>query len=145
MSLSECDVDVLARTIWGEARGEGRAGQLAVGWSIRNRVEMDLHGDGKPDWWGEGYIGVCQARWQFSCWNRNDPNYPYLSGARQIPGAQYTLARECAIAVMEGREPDPTAGATHYYATTMPKPPAWAASATRTCKIGRHIFYTDVP
>lgn len=26
MSLNERDVDVLARTIWGEARGEGRAG-----------------------------------------------------------------------------------------------------------------------
>ena len=49
MSLNERDVDVLARTIWGEARGEGRAGQIAVGWAIRNRVEMDLHGDGKPD------------------------------------------------------------------------------------------------
>ena len=33
MSLNERDVDVLARTIWGEARGEGRAGQIAVGWS----------------------------------------------------------------------------------------------------------------
>ena len=28
MSLNERDVDVLARTIWGEARGEGRAGLI---------------------------------------------------------------------------------------------------------------------
>jgi len=35
MSLNERDVDVLARTIWGEARGEGRAGQIAAGWPQR--------------------------------------------------------------------------------------------------------------
>lgn len=145
MSQRERDIDLLARTIWGEARGEGIAGQVAVGWTIRNRVEMDLGRDGKPDWWGEGYEGVCRAPWQFSCWNKNDPNYPYLSGARDIPNSQYMLAREAAVAVIEGRQPDPTGGATHYYATTMPKAPKWASRAARTCKIGRHIFFKDVP
>lgn len=42
MSQRERDIDVLARTIWGEARGEGLAGQIAVGWCIRNRVEADV-------------------------------------------------------------------------------------------------------
>lgn len=41
MSQRESDIDVLARTIWGEARGEGLGGQIAVGWCIRNRVEAD--------------------------------------------------------------------------------------------------------
>lgn len=145
MTQQERDVDVLARTIWGEARGEGRDGQIAVGWSIRNRVEMDLHGDGRPDWWGEGYEGVCRAPWQFSCWNRNDPNFAYLVGQKLIPASQYMLARECAVTVMAGVAPDPTGGATHYYATSMPKAPAWAVHATRTRKIGRHIFFKDVP
>ena len=49
--MSEKDIDVLARTIWAEARGEGVAGQVAVGRCIRNRVEADLGRDGKPDWW----------------------------------------------------------------------------------------------
>ena len=56
--MSEKDIDVLARTIWAEARGEGVAGQVAVGRCIRNRVEADLGKDGKPDWWGDGYVGV---------------------------------------------------------------------------------------
>ena len=42
--MSEKDIDVLARTIWAEARGEGVAGQVAVGRCIRNRVEADLAG-----------------------------------------------------------------------------------------------------
>lgn len=143
--MSEQDIDVLARTIWGEARGEGFAGQVAVGWAIRNRVEADLGNDGKPDWWGEGYVGVCKAPWQFSCWNKNDPNSAYLRGEKPIPAAQYMQCREAAVLVIEAKQPDPTGGATHYYATTMPKPPAWASKAKRTCKIGRHIFFKDVP
>ncbi|MDH4873005.1 cell wall hydrolase [Pseudomonas sp. BN515] len=145
MSQRERDIDVLARTIWGEARGEGIAGQVAVGWTIRNRVEMDLGKDGKPDWWGEGYEGVCRAPWQFSCWNKNDPNSAYLRGEKQIPASEYMRAREAAVAVIEGRQPDPTGQATHYYATTMPKAPAWAPLAKRTAKIGRHVFFKDVP
>jgi spore germination cell wall hydrolase CwlJ-like protein len=38
MTFSDKDRDVLARTIYGEARGEGMAGMFAVGWTIRNRV-----------------------------------------------------------------------------------------------------------
>ncbi|CDF86322.1 Conserved hypothetical protein [Pseudomonas knackmussii B13] len=132
------DVDVLARTLWGEARGEGAAGMVAVGWTIRNRAA-------KPGWWGKDIVSVCQAPWQFSCWNKNDPNYLYLSGANQIPAGEYMRAREAAVAVISGSQADPTGGATHYYATTMAKPPAWAAQAKRTAVIGHHAFYRDVP
>jgi len=38
MPVTEKDRDVLARTPWGEARGESTAGQVAVAWTIRNRV-----------------------------------------------------------------------------------------------------------
>lgn len=144
MTVTEKDRDVLARTLWGEARGEGLAGQIAVAWTIRNRVDMDLHNDGKPDWWGEGYTGVCLKPWQFSCWNKNDPNYAYLSGAKPIPAAQFAQARKAADIVIDGLQPDPTGGATHYYATTMPKAPAWAAKAKQTLKLGHHIFFKDV-
>jgi hypothetical protein len=37
------DIDTLARTIWGEARNQGREGMIAVAWVIRNRVDIDLH------------------------------------------------------------------------------------------------------
>ena len=145
MTETEKDRDVLARTLWGEARGETLAGMVAVAWSIRNRVEMDLHNDGKPDWWGEGYAGVCLKPYQFSCWNKNDPNFPFLSGAKPIPVSEMAKAFMVATAVMDGAYPDPTGGATHYYATTMPKAPAWAAKAKQTLKLGHHVFFKDVP
>ncbi|MDA8485147.1 cell wall hydrolase [Pseudomonas resinovorans] len=142
---AEKEIDVLARTLWGEARGEGLAGMIAVGWTIRNRVELDLRNDGKPDWWGEGYIGVCQKPWQFSCWNKNDPNYPFLSGLKPIPAAEFAKARQAALAVLEGKQPDPTAGATHYYAKSMKTPPGWMKGARPTVTIGNHRFFKDVP
>lgn len=146
MSQRERDIDVLARTIWGEARGEGRDGQIAVGWCVRNRVEMDLHNDGKPDWWGEGYEGVCRKPSQFSCWNRNDPNSAYLRGEKQIPARQFIECREAAIAVIDAHEPDPTGKATHYYnPKAVTRTPAWVKGASRVAQIGKHIFFKDVP
>ena len=145
MTVSEKDRDILARTLWGEARGESLAGQIAVAWTIRNRVNMDLHNDGKPDWWGEGYAGVCQARRQFSCWNSNDLNFAYLSGAKKIPFRELAQARIAADQVVDGKVPDPTGGATHYYATTMPKPPTWVKGAKQTLALGHHLFFKDVP
>lgn len=141
MTDAEKDRDVLARTLWGEARGETLAGMVAVAWTIRNRVN-----DGKAkSWWGERYAGVCLKPYQFSCWNKNDPNFPFLSGAKPIPVAEMAKAVMVATAVMDGAYPDPTGGATHYYATTMPKAPAWAAEAKQTLKLGHHVFFKDVP
>lgn len=49
MAETEKDRDILARTLWG-GRGESLAGQIAVAWTICNRVN-----DGKArSWWGGG-------------------------------------------------------------------------------------------
>lgn len=141
MTATDKDRDIFARTLWGEARGESLAGQIAVAWTIRNRVN-----DGKDkSWWGEGYAGVCQKPYQFSCWNKNDPNFAYLSGAKPIPVREFAQVQIAADQVMSGKVLDPTGGATHYYATTMPKPPVWAKGAKQTLKLGRHVFFKDVP
>ncbi|CAI8773758.1 N-acetylmuramoyl-L-alanine amidase [Pseudomonas jessenii] len=141
MTVTEKDRDILARTLWGEARGESLAGQIAVACTIRNRVN-----DGKTrSWWGEGYAGVCQKPYQFSCWNKSDPNFAYLSGAKPIPFRELAQARIAADQVIDGNVPDPTGGATHYYASTMTKAPAWVAGAKQTLKLGRHLFFKDVP
>jgi spore germination cell wall hydrolase CwlJ-like protein len=141
MAATEKDRDILARTLWGEARGEGQMGQIAVAWTIRNRVN-----DGKAkSWWGEGYAGVCLAPSQFSCWNKNDPNYPFLSGISQIHAGELSRCRKAADAVVDGVVSDPTGGATHYYAASMRKAPAWADRAKQTALIGNHLFFKDVP
>lgn len=140
MTYTADDLDVLTRTIWGEARGESPEGRIAVGWSVRNRVY-----DGKSkSWWGEGYRGVCTAKWQYSSWNANDPNSAYLLGKKPIPQKEYDMCKVAALAVLDGVK-DPTGGATHYYASSMKTPPAWATKANLTAVIGNHRFFNRVP
>ncbi len=141
MNYTDDDIDVLARTIWGEARGEGNLGLVAVGWTIRNRVF-----DGKAkSWWGEGYRGVCTKAWQYSSWNDNDPNSKFLKGDKPIPSNEYERCKAAAIAVVTGTSSDPTDGATHYYARSMKVAPKWTAGAYQTCIIGNHFFFKNVP
>jgi hypothetical protein len=63
MKITHDDVDTLARTIYGEARGENMLGKRAVAHVILNRVKAN-------SWWGKTIAGVCRYKWQFSCWNR---------------------------------------------------------------------------
>jgi len=66
------EVDVLARTIYGEARGETVRGKEAVACVIMNRVRRAQERGGY--WWGASVEKVCLKPWQFSCWNEHDPN-----------------------------------------------------------------------
>lgn len=141
METHERQIDVLARTIYGEARGELYGGRVAVGCVVRNRVRFDLWGDAKPDWWGEGYEGVCWKPSQFSCWNEGDPNHALVRGA----SASERNFREClSIAediVMDGIA-DITFGSTHYH--TVEADPIWGIGKTPVVKIGKHFFYNDI-
>ena len=137
MSITAKELDVLSRTIWGEARGEPLLGKIAVAYVIYNRVTMDLHGASKPDWWGEGVIGVCQNPAQFSCWNEHDNNRAKMLAV----SADDDAAKEClyvALGVWLGHLSDPTAGATHYHAISVA--PAWAKDKAGQ-QIGNHVFY----
>jgi len=69
----EIEVDVLARTLWGEARSEGVGGLEAVAAVVLNRVNVARKMAGY--WWGNDVIQVCQKPYQFSCWNKSDPQY----------------------------------------------------------------------
>lgn len=138
--MNAADLDVVARTIFGEARGEGWLGKIAVAHVIKNRVEADLGGDNKPDWWGEGYEGVCKKPYQFSCWLPNDPNSAFIVKADP---ATNDMLRDCyaaAALVMTGAVEDPTNGADHYFNPAAANPD-WAKGRTPIAKIGRHQFY----
>ncbi len=133
--MSPDDLDVMARTLWGEARGEPLEGKIAVAWVIRNRADH-------PGWWGHGIAGVCRQPWQFSCWNADDPNRAKLIGVT----ARDEMFRECLMAVaavLSGNVADPTGGANHYYAPGHAKTlsPNWAAGAVPTLRLRNHAFY----
>jgi spore germination cell wall hydrolase CwlJ-like protein len=132
----ELEIDVLARTLFGEARGEPIEGVEAVACVVLNRARIsEVKG---RYWWGNGIIGVCQKPYQFSCWNRNDPSYQRLINvsAEDIHFATcLRIARRAVIGALK----DVTKGATHYHANYVD--PYWARGETPVKIIGAHLFY----
>ncbi|MGB0719257.1 MAG: cell wall hydrolase [Bdellovibrionales bacterium] len=136
----ELEIDTLARTMWGEARGEGDLGLQAVANVVLNRVKVATEKGGKY-WWGNNIIQVCQKPYQFSCWNRSDPSFKKLQAVDESNLYFATCLRIARRAVI-GALDDPTGGATHYHADYVA--PYWAKGETPTIIIGRHIFYKMV-
>ncbi|GAB7125599.1 hypothetical protein JCM19000A_01060 [Silvimonas sp. JCM 19000] len=131
--------DVLARTVWGEARGGNgaEAGMTAVAHVVLNRVAA-------KSWWGRTIVEVCRKPWQFSCWNLNDPNLPKMRAVTSSD-AQFALALQIAGRAVAGTlGNDITHGATHYYATSMHTPPQWAVGRQPCAQVGAHLFFKDV-
>jgi spore germination cell wall hydrolase CwlJ-like protein len=128
--------DILARTLWGEARGEGESGMEAVACVILNRCAISAAR--KKYWWGNNIIQICQKPYQFSCWNRSDPNYRKLQ-AVDLQDPDFARARQIARRALIGGLSDTTNGATHYHARGIM--PVWAQSEIPCARIGHHIFY----
>lgn len=140
--------DVLALTMFGEARGEPVEGRIAVGCAVRNRLKT-------PARFGETFAHVCWQRKQFSCWNDDDPNSAMLwQHARSIasnirvldPILKETLYLAAGITSVDIR--DNSNGATHYYAPAGMKPvgdvPYWAKGVTPVARIGSQLFFRGV-
>lgn len=128
------DLDVLARTIFGEARGEHFEGQVAVAWVIKNRAARGHR-------FGTGIRGVCLAPKQFSCWNEDDPNREVIRAAT-FEDPAFLRAHGIAALVLRGDLEDPTHGADHYHTTTIW--PKWAESMAVRAVIGNHKFLKEV-
>ena len=108
----------LAKTIYGEARGESVETMFAVGWVIRNRLQVKRY--------GSTYKDVVLQPKQFSCWNKNDSNYKVIEG--NIKGRLWEVCIGVAIIVMQSRERyNPIPKVWHYYDKSLDSnPPYWA-------------------
>lgn len=129
--MTAADLDTMARTLWGEARGESLEGKIGVAWVIKNRAD-------NPKWWGHGISEVCKAPWQFSCWLEKDPNRQKLLAVTP----KDEMFRECLMVtagVLSGNIPDPTSGANHYHAKSIL--PNWASGKEPTARLHNHLFY----
>ncbi len=132
----QTEIDVFARTLWGEARGEGHIGMVAVACVVLNRVERaEITG---KYWWGSNIVQICQKPYQFSCWNRSDPNFQKLQNVDESDLHFATALRVARRAIM-GALRDVTNDATHYHAQGIK--PFWAVDQKPSARIGNHIFY----
>ena len=147
------DEAILGLTLFGEARGEPIEGLIAVGCVIRNRVLTDIGHDRKPDWWGEGYRGVCLKRDQFSCWSPKggEANFNAVVAATQLLLAHEPappLLEQCswvALGISRGALLDTVKGADHYHAVQLRPRPPWAQSFVPIVQVRNHLFYRLYP
>lgn len=132
--LTLSSIDLMARTIYGEARGESTAGQEAVANVIINRLK-------KQGWYGKTIHEVILKPYQFSCWLENDPNFNILLSIHLKLDKQIEIATKAIKLELI----DNTNGATHYH--TKQIVPDWIKNPDRmrkTVEIGNHIFYREL-
>ncbi|MDR0406967.1 MAG: cell wall hydrolase [Holosporales bacterium] len=135
MFISLEDVDILARTVYGEARGEfaktGIAALIAVANVIFNRGQ-------RKTFWGGSIRDICLQPQQFSCWNVQDPNYILIK--KIMRGEMlFDLCWDIAQNVLKEKWPDLTKGADHYHALSVA--PFWALGKKPLLTLGHHVFY----
>lgn len=128
--------DTLARTIWGEARGESLDGKEAVANVILNRAKKAKQLG--RFWWGNDIEEVCLKPYQFSCWNENDINYRKLL-AVDSDDPNFAICQRIARRAVNGLLTDNTNGADHYHAIGIN--PSWTEGRVPVAEIGHHIFY----
>lgn len=149
LNITEADVDVLVRTVIGEAAQEPQIGKIAVIWVIINRAKANVK------WYGGNNLasvalhettavrsgGRVVTVWQFEPWmSRSD----YLwSISKEAP--IYQSVKQLVLGCINGTHNDPTDGATHFLEPNIVRSrtggtlPKWAQGDGRS--IGRHVFY----
>jgi N-acetylmuramoyl-L-alanine amidase len=122
-------LDILARTVWGEAEGEGERGMIAVAWVIKNRA---LH----PTDWGRTIEEVCTWPSQFECWTRRRDRMMTLKWQTRAELTALKVAR----GVLLGEIADDPGDARWFHAVSL-SPPPWTRKLRQAEIIGRHVFY----
>ena len=117
-NYSNADINLLARLIYGEARGESYTGQVAVGAVVMNRI--------KSSSFPNTMSGVIYQRYAFTAVDDG-----------QINLTPNDTARRAAIDAMNGW--DPTYGAIYYY-NPATATSSWIFSRQTTVTLGRHVF-----
>ena len=125
------DIKTLTDTVWMEARGETREGQIAVIWAIINRVNSDI--------WPNTITEVCLQPYQFSAWNTNNRGRTKLAFV-DVTDDTYARIYALVIGVLVGDIPDPTNGATHYFNPKVARP-KWADKLEYIGDFDNHSFY----
>jgi len=124
IDLSKKDLKCMSETVYGEARGESKKGQLMVVNVIMNRVLSDKYPNNICD--------VVKQKKQFSVWNR---------GSFAIVHKMIYNEIEHDIIDLFNDYYDLTNGAIWYHADYVN--PKWTRDLKRVIKVGKHIFYKE--
>jgi len=147
------DIEIMALTLYGEARDQGLDGMLAVASVIINRLD-------RPGWWSRNrddvpddtVTAVCLDPLQFSCWNeggiqsQRDKLLALQENFYTEISHDNAALKECywiACGILQGYLRSNVGKATHYH--TASSKPKWrlAPSMLYVGRIGAHLFYVE--
>lgn len=144
------DPQLMALTIYGEARGESKDGKIAVGSVILERVDH-------RKWDGDTIQEVCLMPYQFSCYLPGDPNFKALKRIAQDWDNKYKNSldlQSCyhvASDLVDGVFPRTKEIAEYHccqYLTTdlrkSKRCPKWVHKMNLVLTEGSHEFYADL-
>ena len=130
--------------VFGEARGGSYELQKAVANVIRNRAIV-LCERKRAASLLDAIKYVVLAKWQFSCFNDNDPNKSKLIVPLQWERPEvWESCLEAVRTVFVSNASDNTEGATHYFVASMKVVPIWTDGATLTVVIDNTKFFRGV-
>ncbi len=135
---TDYDLDTLARTLWGEARGEGYTGMQAVANVIMNRYAQAQSNVAKAQQFGGTVADICKKPYQFSVWNATDSNYHKIITVTQTD-SNFAMAWRIAKDALNGSLLDITGGADHYHTSAIN--PKWSKGQTPVAVVQNHEFY----
>ena len=124
--------NIIARTLWAEARNDGKVGMTAVASVIYNRANGNI----------ENVIPVIKRKKQFSCWNAMTESDWTNFQIKEKTGPEWAEANQIAEEMVTGTF-KPTTTANHYYNPTKCSP-SWANNENGELRefavIGSHRF-----
>ena len=124
--------DVVAMTLLGEARGEGKAGMYAVACVIAQRsIKWKRNGKSITP------KQVCLQERQFSCWNKKDPNRKKLPTL--LKTHQHATYAKMLAANINNLQRSYVGNADHYCHVNTHN--YWTRTSTPIKVIGNHKFF----
>lgn len=128
------DTEILARTLYGEARAHDTEDAEAIACVVMNRVAY-------RNWPGD--VGdVCLQPFQFSCWNANDPNRARILKVRPGENPWFDECWRIAEAAIADRVPDQTRASTHYHTPAVA--PRWSRGKRPVYRTVGHLYFNDI-
>ena len=125
---------ILALCVYREARGEPFYGKLLVANTVKNRV--------RDSRWPDTYEKVITQPWQFSAFNKNDPNagvYPVTGSAPSPTDKAWLDSVDAAQKVLTGEPVPANHHANHYHSKNVN--PRWSEGKTPVAVVGNHKFF----
>lgn len=119
------EMDLLAKVVAAESRGESDDGQRAIAWVALNRLD-------DPETFGRTLTRVLLSPHQF---------------AKPMPLADnspaYQRAMLATLRAVLGEGEDPSLGSTFFFRKDMKPPPYWAKHLEMRIVIGNHVFLRE--